>query len=207
MFDMLYTQFAKQKKKKLHSPGTRIHHAIPVEILIAHAPAYIQSYNDKRVTDNHMLHTFHCAKKCLWTSQTTGLGKSAFHREDVINGQWQHYTSNMQVWEILKFKAHRTKYQWCATRMSSEDMIWIQTIKCFQSIKINKRIKAVNDSPPLSAARLQIKCCITGRVSFTAPLTIPTVSTSHNTLVVPCKQEWHFSPCRLCDANKGLSAS
>lgn len=67
MFDMLYTQFAKPKKKKnsYTVPGTRIHHAIPVEILIAHAPAYIQSYNDKRVTDNHMLHTFYCAKKCL----------------------------------------------------------------------------------------------------------------------------------------------
>jgi len=47
----------------------------------------------------------------------------------------------------------------------------------------------VNDSPPFSAARLQIKCCITGGVGFTAPLTIHTVSTSHNTLVGQCKQE------------------
>lgn len=33
----------------------------------------------------------------------------------------------------------------------------------FKSIKINWRIKAVNDSP-FSAAKVQIKCCITGGV-------------------------------------------
>lgn len=63
MFDMLYTQFAKPKNSYTF-PCTRIH-AIPVELLIAHAPAYIQSYNDQRVTDDHMLHAFHCAKKCF----------------------------------------------------------------------------------------------------------------------------------------------
>lgn len=76
MLDMLYTLFAEPKKTFL--PGTRIH-VIPVELLIAHALANTQNCNDKGVTDNHMLHAFHCAKKALVKFPNNSLRKKNQH--------------------------------------------------------------------------------------------------------------------------------